>query len=316
MKQPKVGILASPQGALFELGCAVELFGLPRPEIENWYQCRVISLCTETLPYTAGVQLTVEQVDHLASFDLLVVPHWPTEASLQRDEPYVRHLRRAADSGCVVVSFCSGAFLLAAAGLLNHRSATTHWRYADLFQQRFPQVNYVDNVLYCLEDRIGTSAGSAAGLDLGLEIIRRNFGHRIANQIARRLVMSAQRAGGQSQFVESPVAKNPSKFTATLDWARAHLHQPLSVDMLAEKANMSRRTFDRKFRASFELSANQWLINQRLDAAKQCLEETTLPLDRIAAQTGFNNAITLRHHFNKILGISPSNYRLQFAKQR
>lgn len=310
----RVGILASNHGALFELGCAVELFGLARPDIENWYQCQVISLNTPPLEYTAGVILNVTKVADFTGFDVLVIPHWPTSVDPQRDAAYIKHLTDAVARGCQLITFCSGAFLLATAGLLNGKQATTHWRYADLFMQRFPSVHYLDNVLYCFDGTLGCSAGSAAGLDLGLEVIRQDYGHRIANQIARRLVISAHRQGGQSQFVETPIAKNPSQFNAVLDWALNNLDQPLEVNQLAQKANMSRRTFDRKFRASFKLSAQQWLIDQRVNLAKQYLEETSLPLDRIAQQAGFNNAITLRHHFNKKLGISPSNYRAQFAK--
>ena len=310
----RVGILASEQGALFELGCAVELFGLPRPEFSPWYQCQVISLGKANLDYTAGVGVVVTVVPDFSQFDVLVIPHWSTVESAKHAH-YYPHLRAAASRDCQILSFCSGAFLLAEAGLLDNKQATTHWRYAERFQQRFPNVRYVDNVLYCFDGNVGCSAGSAAGLDLGLEIIRQDYGYQVANQVARRLVISAQRQGGQSQFVETPMLKTPSKFSATLDWALQNLHQDIDIDCLAAKANMSRRTFDRKFRASFQLSANQWLIMQRLQAAKQRLEETSLPLDRIAEQTGFNNAITLRHHFNKIVGISPSGYRAQFSKE-
>ncbi|BFM05198.1 helix-turn-helix domain-containing protein [Halioxenophilus aromaticivorans] len=310
----RVGILASHNGALFELGSAVELFGLARPEFDNWYHCQVISLASSPLNYTAGVGIHAHTVSDFSGYDLIVVPHWSTAEKPHHNSPAHRHLKAAAAAGCQIISFCSGAFLLAECGLLDGKKATTHWRFSERFQQRFGQVQFAKDVLYVFDGQIGCSAGSAAGLDLGLEVIRQDHGYQIANQVARRLVISAQRQGGQSQFVETPMQKTPSKFSATLDWALANLDRDIDIDRLAEKANMSRRTFDRKFRASFQLSANQWLIMQRLNMAKQRLEESNLPLDRIAEQTGFNNAITLRHHFNKILGISPSGYRAQFAK--
>jgi len=314
MNGKRVGIIASDNGALFELGSAVELFGLPRPEYAPWYRCQVITLLDQLLNYTAGIQIAATKVRDFKRFDLLVVPSWPTYPNDQRDAPFIKRLRAAHDNGSQIISFCSGAFLLAEAGLLAGRSATTHWRFASRFQQRFPEIHYSDNVLYLFDGKIGCSAGSAAGLDLGLEVIRQDYGYKIANQIARRLVISGHRQGGQSQFVETPVQKTKSKFSATVDWALARLHQPLDIDQMAAQASMSRRTFDRKFRATFNLSANQWLINQRLNLAKRILEETGEPLDRVAEKTGFNNAITLRHHFNRCLGISPSQYRTQCAR--
>jgi AraC family transcriptional activator FtrA len=169
----RVGIVASDQGALFELGCAVELFGLPRPEFSPWYQCQVITLGSADLSYTAGVGITATPVPDFNQFDLLVIPHWYLTPS-DDHEQYYQQLQAAAQRGCQILSFCSGAFLLAEAGLLDNKEATTHWRFAKRFKQRFPSVSYVDNVLYCFDGNIGCSAGSAAGLGVEYFIWRIN----------------------------------------------------------------------------------------------------------------------------------------------
>jgi AraC family transcriptional activator FtrA len=212
------------------------------------------------------------------------------------------------------VSFCSGAFLLAELGLLDGRKATTHWRYAEFFKARFPSVHYVDDVLYVYDGKIGCSAGSAAALDLGIEIIRQDFGYKIANQVARRLVLSAHRQGGQSQFVETPVLQSPGQFAKALDWALKHLSEAIDVNNMAERANMSRRTFDRKFRSSLNQSPKEWLTTQRLNLAKELLEMETANVEKVASLCGFESAITFRHHFRKNIGVSPGQYRKQFNK--
>ncbi|TNF24017.1 MAG: helix-turn-helix domain-containing protein, partial [Vibrionaceae bacterium] len=227
-------------------------------------------------------------------------------------ERLANEVRAFAQAGKRLLTFCSGAFLLAELGILDGRQATTHWRYAEQFKARFAKVDYVDDVLYVWQDPIGCSAGSAAALDLGLAVIRHDFGYKVANQVARRLVMSAHRAGGQSQFVEAPMLEVPNQFAGALDWAQQNLTAPLNVDQLAARANMSRRTFERKFRASFNLSPNEWLIQQKIERAKGLLEETTLPLERLAEQSGFESVVTLRHHFRRLLGVSPKQYQQQF----
>ena len=308
----RVAILTYPDTALFELGCAVELFALPRPEFADWYQTDIISFDRQALRATGNILLQVKQISSLADYDMLVIPGWPV--ALQPTDNLLGEIRALHGRGGTVVSFCSGAFLLAASGLLAGRTATTHWRYADDFRQRFPAVNYADDVLYVLDDGIGCAAGSSAALDLGMAIIRRQYGYQIANQVARRLVMAAHRSGGQSQFVETPITRTSDHFADTLDWAIRHLTSGLSIDSLARRANMSRRSFDRKFRASMNISANDWLTLQKLEVAKQLLESTQLPIEHVASQSGFDNAITLRHNFRKHLQSSPSHFRRQFGR--
>ena len=310
----RVAILAYEGVALFELGCATELFGLSRPEFDTWYNTDVV--CLQPLPVTSvcGVRLGCTAVTGLDDYDLLVVPSWP---NIEHELPkiYLEEVNRFYSEGKRLISFCSGAFLLAEIGCLEGRRATTHWRYAEIFRARFPHLNYASDSLYFYDGRIGCSAGSSAAIDLGLEVIRHDFGYEAANSVARRLVLSAHRKGGQSQFAEKPVQLDASKFTSALDWACKNLSAAIDINDLAARANMSRRTFDRKFRGNFNLSPKQWLILQRLNLAKELLEKKDLSVEKIAELSGFDNATTMRHHFRKELGISPSTHREHFAAQ-
>ncbi|MFT7559205.1 MAG: AraC family transcriptional activator FtrA [Flavobacteriales bacterium] len=308
----RVAILVYDQCALFELSSAIELFALPRPELKDWYETELVSFYEGPMRTTAGLSISgTKRVRTFKNYDTLVISSWPPSDSLVAPELY-KAIEQFHNEGGRLLSFCSGSFLLARCGLLKGRNATTHWRYADKFKQDFPDVNYVDDVLYVYENNIGTSAGSAAGLDLGIAVIREDYDYNVANQVARRLVIAAHRNGGQSQFVETPVAKRPDLFSETLDWALINLHTTLSIENLAERACMSRRTFDRKFRASMNMSPQTWLIDQRLHLARELLESTTETVDTVATCAGFDNAITLRHHFRKRLGLSPSQYRESF----
>jgi AraC family transcriptional activator FtrA len=311
----RVAILIRDNAPLFELGCAVELFGLPRPEYSDWYSCDVVTFDKGPLRSTAGVQVLARTIKRLDAYDLLVIPGWQTDLQTV-PEPIARNIRAFHARGKRILSFCSGAFLLARLGLLDGREATTHWRYAEKFKAAFPSVRYVDDVLYVYDGTLGCSAGSAAGIDLGIEVIRQDYGYQVANQVARRLVMSAQRRGGQSQFVETPVQQRPAQFTQALDWALKHLSLPIDMDSFAARANMSRRTFDRKFRSTFNLSPQQWLVAQRLAAARALLEQGKGDIEWIAAQSGFGNATTLRHHFRIAFGTTPTLYRAQCVTGR
>ena len=203
--------------------------------------------------------------------------------------------------------------MLAEAGLLDGREATTHWRYTNQFKARYPNITFVENVLYIYDGRIGCSAGSAAALDLGLEVVRRDFGHDKANQVARRLVIPPHRSGGQAQYVETPIMPRPNHFASTLDWAVKRLNCKIDIDDLADKANMSRRNFDRHFRASIGMSPKEWINRQRLQLAQTLLQNRNSSMENIAQQAGFNTAMNMRHHFRKTFGISPSEYQSQFV---
>ena len=310
MTNKRVAILTFFDVALFELACATELFALARPEFSTWYDCDVVSFESEPLSTSANMYLQAKQVSSIEDYDMLIVPSWPIDRAPEAH--LATTIRDFVEQGKRIVSFCSGAFLLAKLGLFDNRQATTHWRYAESFKAQFPDIEYVEDVLYLFDGQVGCSAGSAAGIDLGLAIIRQDFGYVMANQVARRLVVSAHRTGGQSQFVETPLLNVPNQFADALDWALSHLDQTIDIDQLATKANMSRRTFDRKFRSSFNMSAKTWLTQQRLEKAKALLEQERISIEQVAELSGFDNATSLRHHFRKVLSISPNQYRQQF----
>lgn len=308
----QVAILTSDNISMFELSYAIELFALPRPEFDTWYQTKVVSFTEGPLQVTAGLTLSVEMIDNLDAFDTLLIPSWTT-AVFTLAPKLKQEIIKLYQRGGRILSFCSGAFLLAEVGLLQQRQSTTHWRYADSFKQRYPTSQFIDNVLYIYHDRIGCSAGSAAAIDLGLEVIRQDFGHHIANQVARRLVVSPHRSGGQSQFVQTPMIENHSQFASTLDWAISQIAQPLTVNALANKAAMSRRSFDRHFRNALGMSAKEWINRQRTKLAQNYLETSTLGLEQIAELSGFTNPLNMRNNFRQYLSISPSQYRSQFG---
>ena len=310
----RVAILAYNQVSMFELACAIEIFGLPRPEYRDWYQTDVVSFEHMPLNTTSGVKLVTLEANDLDNYDTLVIPSWSTINKRIRLN-VAEAINRFTEQGKRIISFCSGAFLLAQLGLLQNKQATTHWLYADIFKQRFSKVNFVDDVLYVQNDNIFCSAGSAAALDLGLHIIRLDYGSHVANQVARRLVISPHRQGGQSQYIEAPMGKTEGVFSKTLDWAIEHINEPLSVDDLAIQANMSRRSFDRHFRKSLGVSPKTWLNQQRINLAKQILEVETISVDQLAKRVGFDSGITLRFNFNKYVGVAPSHYQVQFSEK-
>ncbi|GAA0857282.1 GlxA family transcriptional regulator [Aliiglaciecola litoralis] len=306
-----MAILVTDKLPMFELGCALEVFSLPKQEISPWYKCDVISFDSSTLTTSTGLQLSAIETDELLHYDRLLIPGWDTQSkkiklSLAEQIVAFHGLNKP------IITFCSGAFLPAQLGLLNNLKATTHWRYAEEFKQRFPLVEYVDNVLYTQNQNISCSAGSTAALDLSIEIVRQDFGHEVANVIARRLVLSPHRTGGQAQFVETPIVHKHHRFAKTLDWAIKKLHTVLKVDDLAKHANMSRRSFDRHFKASVGMPPKEWLNQQRIRLAKDLLEHDRISMDELASKVGFDNTVTLRFNFHKFVGISPSEYQQQF----
>ena len=306
-----VGILIHDSTSLFELACATELFLLPRPEYKHWYQGKVINHKGTHAVATANIHLKVSHVDDLTEFDMLVGPAWPV---LRKpiDKALSTALLSHVDAGKRLVSFCSGAFLLGRLGLLNNKQATTHWRYFEEFASEFDSCEAVDNVLYCYDGSLGTSAGSAAALDLGLEIIRQDYGVDAARQVAKRLVIPPHRKGGQAQYVDQTSVRRRTEFDSTLDWAINNLGKPISVSVLAKRACMSRRTFDRRFKSQMGVSPKHWLIEQRLDLAQRTLERFNTPAEMLAEVSGFENAASLRHHFKRRLGVTPRQFRDNF----
>jgi AraC family transcriptional activator FtrA len=301
----------------FEVGVATELFGLPRPELGRPEPLYELTLCTPT----PGVRMNhgfftlsgVPGLDAVDDADTLVVPGRPDNV-VPRRPAVLDAIQRSHALGARVVSFCTGSFALAEAGLLDGRRATTHWRYADEFARRFPSVDVDPNVLYIEDGPVWTSAGSAAGLDLALHVVRRDFGADIANAVARRLVVQPHRDGGQAQFIEAPVTADPDddRIAASIDWALANLAHPISVDTLARQAHMSTRTYIRHFARCTGTSPIRWLINQRVHASLALLETTRAPIEEIARAVGFDTGVTYRHHFARAMRGSPSAHRRAF----
>lgn len=309
----QVVILLTEQLSLFELACATELFALPRDEFDDWYKTRIVSLSKVHYKSLCNISLNCERVDEIPPCDLLVIPSYPTVEDeipeTLRDQITTHHLE-----GGRTISFCSGAFLLAATGLLDSRIATTHWRYADKFKQQFPSLQYKDDILYSYDGKVGCSAGSAAGIDLGIEVIRQDFGYSAANIVARRLVLPAHRNGGQKQFIEKPLEFKSSTVSRALDWAMENLSPDLTIDQIAAKANMTRRTFDRQFKRQHKITPLTWLTNRKLEVARKLLETSEHSVEKIALLAGYESVITLRHNFRKAIALTPSEYRLRFRQ--
>jgi AraC family transcriptional activator FtrA len=315
-----VAVLALDGMSPFELSSVVEVFGLPRPELDvPWYDLRLCS--TEPgrpLRFVGGFTVTAEHgLDVFAAADTVIVPQVPDlrrEASVP--EAVVDALRSAHARGARIVSICSGAFALAAAGLLDGREATTHWRFADLLRRRHPDVRVTPDVLYVDGDDVLTGAGSAAGLDLCLHLVRKDHGARIANSVARRLVIPPHREGGQAQFVEAAVPRGPDPaedpVARAMAWALDHLAEPITVARLAREARMATRTFIRHFHRQTGTSPLRWVVHQRIMASLPLLEDGTLPVERIGGLVGFESPATFRYHFARAMKTSPSAYRQTF----
>jgi len=314
----RIVVVAYDRVALFELAIAVEVFGLPRPELDvPWYDFAVCSADPGVLRATGALRVRARWgLGAIARADTIIVPGWrdPLETPPAR---LLSALRRAHRRGARLVAICSGVFVLAATGLLDGKRATTHWRYVDVLRARYPTILVEPDVLYVQEGRVFSSAGSAAGIDLCLHLVRLDHGADIANQVARRLVVSPHREGGQAQFIASPVPGRPGRgLGRALDWALAHIDRPLGVGEMAKAAALSPRTFVRRFRAELGSTPHRWLIRQRVLAAQRQLEASRLSIEEVAGSVGFGTAQTLRLHFRRLLRTSPTAYRRRFATAR
>ncbi len=311
-----VAVLAYDGLCTFEFGQVVEVFGLPRPEMgPDWYRFRVCAERPGPLRAIGGFRVEADGgLAELGEAATIVIPGWRGIDAPVPDD-LVATLRAAHARGSRLVSICSGVVVLAATGLLDGKRATTHWKYAERLAARFPAVSVDAGVLYTEADGVFTSAGSAAGLDLCVHLVRRDFGPRIANEIGRRLVLPPHREGGQAQFIDRPVAdREGSRFAHLFDWVRARLHERITVDRMAAEAAMSRRSFIRRFEAATGSPPGEWLTGERVRRAADLLEGSGLGVERIATECGFGSADALRHHFRLRLGISPTAYRRQFAR--
>jgi len=310
-----VAVAACDDAPVFEIGVVCEVFGTDRTA--DGLPGFDFALCAAEPPplrTSSGFLIDTRYgLERLAEADLIAIPGWhfpdrePPEALLDA-------LRAAVDRGARVMSLCSGAFVLAAAGLLDGRRATTHWRYAAKLRERYPLVELAPDVLYVDEGQVLTSAGTAAGIDLCLHIVRMEFGAEVANMIARRMVVPPHREGGQAQYIETPMpdGRRDGAVGAALTWALEHLDEDIGIDVLANRAHMSSRTFVRRFAAAFGGSPHQWLLSQRLTLARRLLETTDLGIDEVATRAGFGSAAALRVHFSRRLDTSPLAYRRTF----
>jgi transcriptional regulator GlxA family with amidase domain len=311
----RVAVLLLDGSPLFESAVPLSAFGIDRSSSgAPTFTVAAISVDGAPVRTTAGVEIEApHDLDALLDAEVVIVPTWrdPNEAPPER---LLGSIRAAHANGSTVVGLCLGAFVLAAAGLLDGRRATTHWYHAATLAARYPAVEVDASVLFVDHGDVLTSAGTAGGIDACLHLVRSAHGAQAANAIARRMVVSPQRAGGQAQFIEHPLPDvHPADdLDDVLAYTLEHLADDLSIARLADRANMSRRTFDRRFRALTGASPHQWVQHQRIVSAQRLLETTDLSIDAVARAVGFGTAISLRPHFHEDVGISPRAYRDAF----
>lgn len=311
-----VAVIVQDGFAPFEFGVACEAFGLDRTDdgIPN-FDFRVVTPEPGVVQSKLGFSLNVDDdLSFAYEADLVVVSPTPREWWGRTDPRVLDVVRHAADRGAWLLSVCSGSFILAAAGVLDGRKATTHWMYAETMTQMYPAIEVDPDVLYVQDGRIITSAGTAAGLDACLHLLRQELGAEMTNTIARRMVVPPQRDGGQAQYILHPLPEVASlSLSPVTDWMLENLRMELTVDQLAAKAHMSPRTFARRFKADYGTTPAAWLGRQRIIHAQRLLEQTDLGLDRIAYECGFGSASVLRQNFSRVLGTTPTAYRATFC---
>ncbi|NED90359.1 helix-turn-helix domain-containing protein [Streptomyces sp. SID11233] len=299
----------------FELGVLCEVFGLDRSDeglpVQDF---AVVSAEGPVLGTHAGFSIsTPHGLDRLEEADLIAVPASGQAADREYPEEALDALRRAVDRGARVLSVCSGAFVLGAAGLLDGRRCTTHWRHSDALARRFPRAVVEPDVLYVDEGSVITSAGTAAGIDACLHLVRQAYGPAAANTIARRMVVPPHRDGGQAQYIQRPLPRGRCDTVGdTLVWMERHLNEEMTVEQLAAQAHMSPRTFARRFQQETGTTPYRWLLRQRVLLAQHLLETSDETMDTIAGLAGFGNAAALRHQFVRSLGTTPNAYRRTF----
>lgn len=309
----RVTTLLTPGANPFEFAVACEVFGLRRPELGVELYDHRLAAAARPLVVNGGWTLeTPHGLEALDDADTVVVPACPTEPPPDA----VAALRRAYERGARMVSFCAGAFALAAAGVLDGRPATTHWMYAEDLARRHPRVRFDPEVLYVDDGQVLTAAGTAAAVDLGLHIVRLDHGPEVANHVARRMVVAPHREGGQAQYVSAPIAAVPYRdgLGAVLEWLREHLDEPLSVQQVARLAAMSPRTLARRFRETTGTTPMRWLRHQRVTRAQELLASTDLPVEAVARRVGMGTAANLRQHFRAATGLSPAAYRRRYQR--
>ncbi|MER9005710.1 MULTISPECIES: helix-turn-helix domain-containing protein [unclassified Mesorhizobium] len=318
MADPIIAVLAFDGISPFHLSVPCVVFGTDRTKLGlPRFDFRVCALDDGAIHTDAGLTIAVPY--GLSAFDdadIVIIPSWKDlEAPLP--PPLLAALTHAHRRGAVIVGLCLGTFAIAAAGLLAGRRATTHWASTDRLQTLYPDIEVDADVLYVDDGDIVTSAGVAAGLDCCLHIVRARYGAEVALRLARHIVLSPHRQGGQAQFIERPLAKTPAtdRFTLALDTVRATLGQTHNLDRVAEAAGLTRRTFTRRFQKSIGTSFGEWLAGQRIELAQQLLEATEKSMDMVAFEAGFGSATSLRQHFAARLKTSPAQYRREFSRR-
>lgn len=311
----QVTMLVSDRMPIFEAALPCEVFGIDRSELKSpWYRFSVAGVGDRTVTLTSGFSVTADASDAaLKRADTLIIPAC-ANVHESPPEPLVTAVRTAHDNGTRILSICSGAFILAAAGILDGRRATTHWMHAEELARRFPAVTVDPTVLYIEDDNVITSAGTAAGIDACLHLVRVDHGATVAAEVARRLVTPPHREGGQAQYVR-PTPATPlidNWLAPLLEWIAAHINEPLPTADLAAHAGVSVRTLERRFTRTLGVSPLQWVLQQRVRRAQEMLETTDRSVDWIATACGFGAAVSLRAHFARIVGLSPSRYRETF----
>jgi AraC family transcriptional regulator, transcriptional activator FtrA len=316
-----VAILAYDGMSGFESGLAAEIFGMtelstafsagiPTP----WYSVKLCSEESEVQMLGGATVRTSFGLADLAAADTVVIPS-VRDVTVPASPAVVDAIRTAHAGNSRLVSICSGAFALAEAGVLDGRTATTHWIYVDRLQERYPRIDVDPTPLYVDGGNVLTSAGCAAGLDLCLHIVRSDHGAHTANDVARRLVIAPHRAGGQAQYIDSPVPEptTDGQIAGGMAWALANLDSPITLDELAAKSSLSRRSYLRRFAKATGSTPIKWLITQRIQASLALLESSSLSIEQIAARVGFDSPVTFRHHFVRALKTTPSEYRSCFT---
>ncbi|MFI0372281.1 GlxA family transcriptional regulator [Actinomadura sp. 1N219] len=315
MRRHVVGLAVTSGTPVFELAIPCEVFGTDRSDIvDPWYELRLCAAEPGPLASSAGVSLHASHgYTDLLDVDTVIVAGLARYAQLAPPPELIAVLQEASRRGKRIVSLCTGAYVLAAAGLLDGRRATTHWMNASDFAHRFPRVRLDPAPLYIDDGDIVTTAGSGAAIDVCLHLVRADHGAAAANEIARRMVVPPHREGGQAQYTKPVViAEKSEDLTPVLQWALERLHQPITVPELAKVAHMSERTFARRFRDTLGITPLQWLLQQRVRLAQELLETTDSPIEEIARGTGFGNGVNLRYHFGRVAGVSPQSYRHVF----
>ncbi len=300
----------------FEFGIAVEVFGLPRPEFDfPWYDFVVVSAEGTRSKAVGGIVVEAgADLDALETARTIIIPGW-RDRNERPPERLLAAILKASKRGARCLSICSGVFVLAATGLLEGKRATTHWRHIPDLKRLYPTVNVEEDVLYVDEGNVITSAGSAAGIDACLHLVRRDFGSKIANSIARRLVMPPHRDGGQAQYLAALVPERRGRtISEVMDWARRRMAEPLEIGTLADYAAMSERTFLRRFRESVGMTPSAWLQRERISRAQELLEGSDSALDDVAGQCGYQSLETFRVAFKRVAGVSPAAYRRPFRR--